>query len=55
MKGIEGQVVEVGHWRYGRYETDQPEWIPEYPARVGAVLQRDTARRIAATNEGGAR
>ena len=39
MKGIEGQVVEVGHWRYGRYETDQPEWIPEYVARVGAVLQ----------------
>ena len=39
MKGIEGQVVEVGHWRRGRDETDPLQWMAEYKARVGAVLQ----------------
>ena len=39
MNGLIGCVVEVGHWRRGRDETDPPKWVAEYEARVGAVLQ----------------
>ena len=39
MHGLVGCVVEVGHWRRGRDETDPLQWMAEYKARVGAVLQ----------------
>ena len=39
MNGIEGQVVEVGHWRDSEGVGESPEWVAEYEARVGAVSQ----------------
>ena len=39
MHGLFGCIVDVGHWRRGRDETDPLQWMTEYEARVGAVLQ----------------
>ena len=40
MPGLIGCIVEIGHWDSSKCDKTHPlQWMAEYKARVGAVLQ----------------